>query len=94
MSTTTIRIEDALKERIAAAAERAGKSSHAFILDTLAETVERSEMDEELHRLAEERWALLLQTRKTVSWTDAKAYLEARAKGDKPRRPRARVRAS
>ncbi len=94
MSTTTIRIEDALKERIAAAAERAGKSSHAFILDTLAETVERSEMDEELHRLAEERWALLLQTRQTVSWTDAKAYLKARAKGDKPRRPRARVRAS
>jgi len=94
MSTTTIRIEDALKARIAAAAERAGKSSHAFILDTLAETVERSELDEELHRLAEERWALLLQTRETVSWTDAKAYLEARAKGESPRRPRPRVRAN
>lgn len=91
MSTTTIRIEDALKARIAAAAERAGKTSHGFILDTLAETVERSEMDEELHRVAEERWALLLQTRQMVSWTDAKAYLEARAKGEKPRRPRARV---
>lgn len=52
MSTTTIRIEDALKARIAAAAERAGKSSHAFILDTLAETVERSELDEERKRAA------------------------------------------
>lgn len=91
MSTTTIRIEDALKARIAAAAQRAGKSSHAFILDTLAETVDHSELDEELHRLAEERWTLLLQTRETVSWTDAKAYLEDRAKGKNPRRPRSHV---
>ena len=44
-------------------------------------------MDEELHCLAEERWALPLQTRQTVSWADAKAYLEACAKAEKPRRP-------
>lgn len=81
MSTTTIRIEDALKARIAAAAERAGKSSHAFILDTLAETVERSELDEELHLLAEERWASLMQTRETVSWPDAKAFSRLGLKG-------------
>lgn len=87
MSTITIRMGNALNARVAAAAERAGKSSHAFILDSLAETVERSEMDEELHRLAEERWALFLQTRQTVSWADAKAYLEACTKAEKPRRP-------
>ncbi|MCY1247677.1 hypothetical protein D9M72_610290 [compost metagenome] len=79
--STTARIEDALKARIAAAAQRAGKSSHAFILDTLAETVDSSELEEELHRLAEERWALLLQARETVSWTDSKAYLEAPGEG-------------
>lgn len=91
MPTSTIRIEDSLKARMAAAAQRAGKSSHALILDTLAETVDHSELDEELHRLAEERWALLLQTRETVSWTDAKAYLEARAKGKNPHPPRSRM---
>jgi hypothetical protein len=32
MTTTTIRLEDALKARIAAAAGLAGKTTHAFIL--------------------------------------------------------------
>ena len=39
MSTTTIRIEDDLKTRVAAAAEQMGKTAHAFILDALAQTV-------------------------------------------------------
>lgn len=90
MSTTTIRIDDALKARIAAAAERAGKSSHAFIVDALANTLEHIEMDDALHRIADERWATLVQTGQSVSWKDAKAYLQARAAGLKPRRPPAR----
>lgn len=87
MSTTTIRIEDDLKARIAAAAERAGKSSHGFILDAIAETVEQAELDQEFHRIADERWAKVLATGKTVPWNDAKAYLQARARGEHPRRP-------
>jgi len=90
MSTTTIRIEDDLKARIAAAAERAGKSSHGFILDAIAETVEQAELDQEFHRIADERWAKVLATGKSVPWDDAKAYLEARARGERPRRPTAR----
>jgi predicted transcriptional regulator len=90
LSTTTIRMEDALKARIAAAAERAGKSPHAFILDALAETVDRIETDDELHRIADERWEALKRTGKSVAWTDAKVYLQARANGEKARRPSAR----
>ena len=90
MSTTTIRIEDDLKARIAAAAERAGKSSHGFILDAIAETLEQAELDQEFHRIADERWAKVLATGKSVPWDDAKAYLEARARGERPRRPTAR----
>ncbi len=90
MSTTTIRIEEALKARIAAAAERVGKSSHAFILETLSDTVERIELDEEFHRVADERWAALLRTGESVSWSDAKAYLQDRAKGQKASRPSGR----
>ena len=90
MSTTTIRIEEALKGRIAVAAERVGKSSHSFILDALSETVERVEMDEEMHRIADERWAVLHKTGESVSWTDAKAYMQARAKGKKAARPPSR----
>lgn len=90
MSTTTIRIEDDLKARVAAAAEQMGKSAHAFIVDALAERVEQVELDAAFHALAEERWANIRATGKTVAWDDAKAYLVARANGERPRKPTAR----
>ncbi len=91
MSTTTIRIEDELKSRVASAASRAGKSAHAFILDAIAETVERVEQDDAFHHLADERWADITTTRETVGWDAAKAWLEARSRGEHPPRPAARV---
>jgi predicted transcriptional regulator len=90
MSTTTIRIEEDLKARVAAAAERTGKTSHAFILDAIAQTVEQSELDDEFHRIADKRWANILATGKTVPWEEAKSYLEARSRGERPRKPAAR----
>lgn len=90
MSTKTIRIEDDLKARAAAAAKRAGKTPHAFILDAIAQTVEQAEIDEEFHRVADQRWAKVLATGKTLAWDDAKAYLEARSRGERPRKPAAR----
>ena len=90
MSTTTIRIEEDLKARIAAAAHLAGKTAHAFILDAIAQTVEQVEINEEFHRLADERWAKVQATGKTVRWDEARVYLEARARGDKVRKPAAR----
>ncbi len=90
MSTTTIRIEDDFKARVAAAAQQMGKSAHAFIVDALAQTVEQVELDAAFHALADERWAKIRTTGKTVGWDDAKTYLAARANGEKARRPAAR----
>jgi predicted transcriptional regulator len=90
MTTTTIRIDDGLKARIAAAAQRAGKTAHAFIVDAIAATVERVEQDEAFHRVADARWAKVLASGKTVSWDEAKPHLEARARGEYPRKPMAR----
>jgi predicted transcriptional regulator len=90
MSTTTIRLEDELKARVAAAAERAGTTAHAFMLEAIAHTVEEAELEEEFHHLADERWAKVLETGKTVPWDEAKAYLEAKARGQHPRKPTAR----
>jgi len=90
MTTTTIRIDDELKARVAAAAERAGKTAHAFILDAISQTVEQVELDEAFHRVADERWVKVLATGKTVAWDEAKAWLEARSHGERPRRPAAR----
>lgn len=90
MSTTTIRIEAALKARLAAAAQRTGKTSHAFIVEAIEQTVERAEQEDELHRVADERWVKLLATGASVSWNDAQAYVRARGRGEKPRKPRGR----
>ena len=72
-------------------AERAGKTPHALILETLADAVERAEAEAALHRLADERWAALKQSGRSVPWDEAKAYLQSRAAGQAPRKPRARV---
>ena len=88
--TTTIRIEEDLKARVAAAAENSGKTAHAFILDAIAQTVEQAELDADFQRVAGERWAKVLATGKTVPWDAAKAYLEARSLGQQPRKPAAR----
>ena len=90
MSTTTIRIEDDLKARIAAAAQRAGKTAHAFILDAISQTVEQVELDNAFHAVADQRWANIQASGKTVPWDDAKAYLAARANGEPNRKPAAR----
>ncbi len=90
MPTTTIRIEDDLKQRLAAAAARAGKTPHAFILDAIAQTIEQAELEESFHRLADERWAKILATGKTVPWDETRNWLEARARGEHPRKPAAR----
>ena len=90
MPTTTIRIEDDLKDRVAAAAARAGKTAHAFMVDAIAETVEHEELRDAFHRVADERWAQILVTGQTVPWEDGKAWLKARARGEKPERPKPR----
>lgn len=90
MSTTTIRIDEALKARISAAADRAGTTSHSFILDAIEQRVEQAELDDDFHRVADERWARVLATGKTVSWDEARTYLEARGRGGRPRKPAAR----
>lgn len=90
MQTTTIRLDDTMKDRIAAAADHAGKSAHAFILDAIAQTVEQAEIDSEFNDTADERWQGVLASGKTVSWDDAKAYLAAKSRGESPKRPGAR----
>ncbi len=87
MTTTTIRLEAELKLRLTAAAKRLGKSPHALILDSIAKMVEQVEMDDDFHRVADERWAELLATGETIAWDDARAYLQARASGKRPAVP-------
>ena len=48
--------------------------------------VEEMELDDEFHRVADERWAKILVTGESISWDDARAYLKARAATNSPQR--------
>lgn len=90
MSTTTIRLPDDLKARIAVAAERAGTTSHNFILQAIAEKAEQEELRGEFNDVADERYARIVATGKTIPWQEMRGYLEDRAAGKKAKLPTAR----
>ena len=90
MSTTTIRLGD-LRERVAAAAEQAGKSTHAYILDAIGASVARDEQRAHFVGTALARRGKYRATGRTVSFDDMKAYALDSARGEQPPKPRATV---
>jgi len=93
MSTTTIRLPDALKARIARAAEAAGTTSHNFILEAIAEKADQAERRAEFHALADQRYAQFLETGESIPWEDARAWLKQRIAGKRVKRPAPRKQA-
>ena len=91
MSTTTIRLPQDLKKRIARAAERAGTTAHSFILDAIAEKTEQEELRGEFTETAERRYAEIVASGKTVPWNEMRRYLERRVTGKKITRPKPRA---
>lgn len=87
MGTTTIRLPDALKARIAEAAERAGTTSHNFILEAIAEKADLAERRAAFDAEAEARYARIAESGKTIGWDDMRTYLQARVAGKTKRRP-------
>ena len=90
MSTTTIRLSEELKARIAEAAKRAGTTSHNFILEAIAEKADLAERRADFDTVAEERYARIAETGKTIPWSEMRGYLEARIAARPARRPAAR----
>ena len=93
MSTTTIRIPDALKARVAKAAEAAGTTSHNFILEAIAEKADLAEQRADFHAVADQRYAQFLETGESIPWEDARAWLKQRLAGKRVKRPAARKQA-
>ena len=81
MATTTIRLSDDLKARISSAAERSGKSTHSFILEAIAEKAELEEQRSGFDAEANARFAKIVESGKTIPWSDMRHYLEARLEG-------------
>ncbi len=90
MSTTTIRLPEDLKARVASAAEQAGVTAHAFILEAIAERTSHAEARAAFVREGRERLGEFEATGMAIPWGEARQYLLERAAGKKAARPRAR----
>jgi predicted transcriptional regulator len=90
MPTTTLKLPEDLKERVAAAAIAAGVTPHAFMVDAIARQIEWAERRREFvdRALAAEEevatYGLVHDGDEVLSW------FAARAAGRKPPRPRKR----
>ena len=90
MPTTTIRLPEDLKARVTSAAKRAGTSSHNFILEAISEKTAQQEQQGDFNQLADERYAKIVATGKTIPWDEMRGYLEGRLVGRAAPRPAAR----
>lgn len=90
MSTTTVRLPKELKDKVARVAERAGKTPHGFILEAIAEKADIEERRAAFVESAEQRYAAIVASGKTVPWTEMRRYLERRLAGRQAARPKPR----
>ncbi|CAG0971039.1 hypothetical protein RHDC4_01283 [Rhodocyclaceae bacterium] len=90
MSTTTIRLPEELKARVAKAAKRAGTTAHGFILDAIAEKTAQAEQRAAFDAEAEERYARIVASGKTIPWNEMRGHLESRLAGKAAKAPAAR----
>ncbi len=80
MSTTSIRIPDDIKERVALAAKQSGTSVHNFMVQAIIEKAEEQERVTAFNRLAEQRLDNLLTTGQTLEWNQVREQLLGRAR--------------
>jgi predicted DNA-binding protein len=88
MSTTTIRLSEELKARIEAAADKAGRSPHAFILALIERGTEQAEQRASFVAEALAAREEFAQDRLGYDAEEMHRYFAQRAEGKKARRPR------
>jgi len=73
MSTTTLRVDDTLRERIARVAQATDQTPHNFMLEALARKTDEAEWN-----LSMQRDAALQGGEPGVEWHEMRAYLKTR----------------
>ena len=81
MTTTTIRLPAALRERVEAVAAAHGSTPHAFIVDAVAEATERMERRQSFEAEAEQGLQHLLATGEHLTLEDVRGHAAALASG-------------
>jgi predicted transcriptional regulator len=90
MATTTLKLSDQLKARIAALAEMEGKSPHAFMVDALEQQAERAERRSAYLAAGDEAARDFDRTGIAYAFEDVERYIVDRAAGKKTARPKPR----
>lgn len=78
MPTTTLRLDDALRERIARIAKATDQTPHNFMLEALAQKADEAEWRLALQDEARQRDQALLTGEPTLEWHEVRTYLRAR----------------
>lgn len=91
MTTTTLRLPPDVRARIDKLAAAAGKTTHAFMVDTLTESADRLEQQRAFDAEVARRWARFQRTGEYLTLEDLRRYATALARGEKPVRPTPRV---
>ena len=91
MSTTTLRINDTLRERIARIAQALEQTPHNFMLEALAEKADEAEWKLSMQRDAQQRDTALLAGEPGIEWHEMRTYLKTRLPARAEVRPRVRV---
>ena len=88
---TTLKVPDALKRRVAAAAEAADKSPHAFMLDAIER---QTRLDEDRRAFVSEAVAArgdALKSAEGYAMSEVHRYLAAKVRGKKVKPPKPRA---
>ena len=78
MPTTTLRIENALRERIVRLAKAFDQTPHNFMLEALAQKVDEAEWKLDMQREARQRDMALVAGEPGVEWHEMRTYLRGR----------------
>ncbi len=90
MSTTTLRIDETLRERIARLARALDQTPHNFMVEALAQKADEAEWKLSLQHQAQQRDAALRAGEAGVEWHEMRAYLKSRLSAAPARPKRAR----
>jgi predicted transcriptional regulator len=87
MSTTSLKLPEALKQRISVLAKAANKTPHAFMVEALIEQTERTEKRQAFLLNAVQAKQHYEQTGIAYAAEDVHNYLKAKIQGKNPAKP-------
>jgi predicted transcriptional regulator len=79
MSTATLRLDDALRARIARLAAATDQTPHSFMVQALAEKVDEAEWKLSMQQEAHSRDKALVAGEPAVEWHEMRDWLQRRA---------------